>query len=167
MDELDMKIINVLQLEGRLSLAEVSRRVGAPRTTIAERVEKLVERGVIRGFRAVIDPVKLGYRYLAFVLVKARRGGIVGEKSNQELLAEEIVRDCNDDANLPWVEEVYIITGEYDILLKVWAKEWDHLTNFLIRYMPRHKDVSDTHTILVLKTVHRSPGVKMSTKKEE
>ena len=164
MDALDVRILELLQAEGRLALAELARRVRAPRTTVVERVEKLRERGVIRGFRAVVDPNKLGYKYLAFVLVKARRGGVIGERSNQELLADEIVKDCNGDEALPWVEEAHIITGEYDLLLKIWATEWEQLTNFLIRYMPRHRDVSDTHTILVLKTTHTSPGVKLPKK---
>lgn len=164
MDELDIKILELLQVEGRLALAELARRVNAPRTTVTERVERLRERGIVRGFRAVVDPSKLGYRYLGFVLVKARRGGVMGERSNQELLAEEIVNDCNNDESLPWIEEAHIITGEYDLLLKIWAVEWEQLTNFLIRYMPRHRDVSDTHTILVLKTTHVSNKVKLPKK---
>jgi DNA-binding Lrp family transcriptional regulator len=89
------------------------------------------------------------------VLVKVKRGGLRGDKSNQEALAERIVSECASRKGLPWVEEAHIITGEYDLLLKVWAREWEELTNFLIKYMPEHSDVVQTHTMLVLKAVHQ------------
>lgn len=154
LDELDKALLRELTANARVPLAEVARRLGAARTTLAERLEKLERGGYIRGYSAQLDPRKLGYRFVAFILVKARRGGLRGEKSNQELLAEKIVEDCNSSDGMPWVEEAHIITGEYDLLLKVRVREWEELTSFLIRYMPRHPDVVQTHTMLVLKTVH-------------
>jgi len=154
LDELDRALLRELTTNARVPLAEIARRLGVARTTLAERLEKLERGGFIKGYRAQVNPHKLGYRFVAFILVKARRGGLRGEKSNQELLAEKIVADCNSRSSMPWVEEAHIITGEYDLLLKVWVREWEELTNFLIRYMPKHPDVVQTHTMLVLKTVH-------------
>lgn len=154
LDELDRAILHSLALNARAPLSEIARRLSAARTTISERLERLEREGVIKGYRVDVDYSKLGYRYLAFVLVKVRRGGLRGDKSNQEVLAEKIVSDCSAREGLPWVEEAHIITGEYDLLLKVRAREWEELTNFLIRYMPEHQDVVQTHTMLVLKAVH-------------
>ena len=156
LDELDRALIRELASNARTPLAEVARRLGVARTTLAERLEKLEREGYIRGFTLSIEPGKLGYKFLAFILVKVRRGGFRGERSNQELLAEDIVKDCSSKRGMPWVEEIHIVTGEYDLLLKVWAREWDELTNFLIRYMPTHPDVVETHTMLVLKTAYES-----------
>lgn len=154
LDELDRALLRSLASNARAPLSEVARRLNIARTTLSERLEKLEKEGVIKGYRVDLDLSKLGYRYLAFVLVKVRRGGLKGDKSNQEALAEKIVSECSSRKGLPWVEEAHIITGEYDLLLKVWAREWEELTKFLIKYMPEHPDVMQTHTMLVLKAVH-------------
>jgi DNA-binding Lrp family transcriptional regulator len=168
LDELDRAILCALALNARAPLSEIARRLNAARTTVSERLEKLEREGVIKGYRVEVDFGKLGYRYLAFVLVKVRRGGLRGDKSNQEALAERIVSDCLTREGLPWVEEAHIITGEYDLLLKVRAREWEELTNFLIRYMPEQQDVVQTHTMLVLKAVHEdhSPPFTAVTEKK-
>jgi len=154
LDELDRVLLRSLLANARVPLSEVAKSIGAARTTLSERLDRLEREGVVKGYRADVDLRKLGYKYVAFVLVKVRRtGGLRGDKSNQELLAEKIVEDCYTRKGLPWVEEAHIITGEYDLLLKVWAREWDELTSFLIKYMPEHNDVLQTHTILVLKTI--------------
>lgn len=153
LDELDKALIRSLLINARAPLSEVAKSIRAARTTLSERLERLEREGVIKGYRVDLDLRKLGFKYVAFVLVKVKRTGLRGEKSNQELLAEKIVKDCFTRDELPWVEEAHIITGEYDLLLKVWAREWDELTTFLIKYMPEHGDVMQTHTMLVLKTV--------------
>lgn len=153
LDELDVALLNSLLLNARAPLSDIAKRLGVARTTLSERLERLERSGIVKGYHAELDLRRIGFKYTAFVLVKVKRVGIRGEKSNQELLAERIVRDCREREGLPWVEEAHIITGEYDLLLKVWAREWEELTNFLIRYMPEHGDIIQTHTILVLKSV--------------
>ena len=164
MDELDLRLLEELQKDGRASIADIARRLRVPRTTLADRLEKLKERGVIRGFKAIVDPEKVGYKFIAFVLVKARRGGLRGGRSNQEVLAEKIAKDCERDPSLPWVEEVHIITDNYDLLIKVWASELSQLTRFLTFYMPSHEDVVETHTLLVLKTPYEASGLRLRPK---
>lgn len=156
-DELDKALLRELMANARVPLTEVAKKLNVARTTLSERLEKLEESGIIRGYRLDLDPRKLGYKYTAFVLVKAKRGELKSVKPSQEALAEKIIEDCRSRKGLPWIEEVHIITGEYDLLLKLWAREWDELTNFLIRYMPSHADVNQTHTMLVLKTTYDDP----------
>ena len=156
LDDLDRELLNSLLLNARAPLSEIARKLGVARTTLSERLEKLEKMGIVKGFRAELDLRRLGYKFTAFVLVKVRRAGLRGDKSNQELLAEKIIGDCRTRRDLPWVEEAHIITGEYDLLLKVRVKDIDELTAFLIRYMPEHSDVVQTHTILVLKTIEES-----------
>lgn len=153
LDDLDRALLSLLLANARSPLSKVARRLGVARTTLSERLERLERSGIIRGYSVDLDLGKLGYRYTAFVLVKVRRVSLRGEKSNQELLAEKIISDCRARKDLPWVEEAHIITGDYDILLKVRVRDVEELASFLIRYMPEHADVVQTHTILVLKTV--------------
>lgn len=153
LDKIDMILLKELVKDGRVKLSDISRKTGIPRTTLAKRLEKLIEKRIIKGFKALIDPRALGYNYLAFILIKAKRGeGGIG--SSQERLIRKIVNDCNKSSKLPWVEEAHIVTGTYDILLKVWAREWQDLTKLLITQMPRYKELTETYTMLVLLTPH-------------
>ena len=150
MDELDLAILRELQRDGRISVAEIARAVGKPRTTVAARLEKLVREGVVRGFRPLLDHAKLGYPLTAFVLMKVRRTRPVSGKSNQLVLVEKLLEE-----RLPgiWIEEAHIITGQYDVLLKLRAKSMDDLTRFLIVHLASHPDVVHTETCMALVTV--------------
>ena len=147
-----MLLLKELSKNGRASLSDIARKLGVPRTTLAKRFERLVEKGVIRGFRVVVNPKALGYNYLAFILVKARRGENSGSVSSQERLVKRVVTDCRRMEGLPWIEEAHIVTGTYDIVFKVWAREWDELTRFLIAQLPRYRELAETYTMLVLLT---------------
>ncbi len=155
LDNLDKAILEELQRNGRASISDIAKRIGRPRTTISERVSRLEREGIIKGYRAILDPQRLGYKFLAFVMLKVRRGVTFEGESNQEALAKRILEDTYNTPYLPYVEEAYIVTGAYDIILKVWAREWEELTRFLIRYLASIGDVVSSETFLVLETISR------------
>jgi Lrp/AsnC family transcriptional regulator for asnA, asnC and gidA len=153
LDSLDKEILRELQKNGRLQLSKLAEILNRPRTTVAARLSRLESDGVITSYRAVIDPVKLGFSLLAFVLISVRRSAPSGAKSAQVVLVEKILKDSDEDPRLPWIEEAFIITGHHDILLKVWAKDLKQLSYFLINYLPTHPDIAQTETMLVLELV--------------
>ena len=153
LDSLDKEILKELQKNGRLQLSKLAEILNRPRTTVAARLSRLESDGVITSYRAVIDPVKLGFSLLAFVLISVRRSAPSGTKSAQVVLVENIIRDSDEDPRLPWIEEAFVITGHHDILLKVWAKDLKQLSYFLINYLPTHPDIAQTETMLVLELV--------------
>ena len=69
LDELDRMILHILQENGRASYSEIARRLNVPESTVRLRVKKLVEKGVIRKFAALINPFKAGYSIVAFIAV--------------------------------------------------------------------------------------------------
>ncbi len=152
MDELDARILDEIVKNGRVTLTELAKRVKAPRTTLTSRFRKLIDSGYIRGFTAILNFKKLGYNLTAFVLVQIRRGKPAQGKSNQEMFIDKITKESENRSDLPWVEEAHIITGDYDILLKVRARNMDELTKFLITELAQHPDVEKTHTLMVLKS---------------
>jgi Lrp/AsnC family transcriptional regulator for asnA, asnC and gidA len=152
-DKLDKEIIKEIQKDGRLQLSRLAEILNRPRTTVATRLGRLEGDGVITSYRAVIDPLKVGFSLLAFVLISVRRSAPSGAKSAQVVLVEKILKDSDEDPRLPWIEEAFIITGHYDILLKVWAKDLRQLSYFLINYLPTHPDIAQTETMLVLELV--------------
>ncbi|CCC81794.1 Lrp/AsnC family transcriptional regulator [Thermoproteus tenax] len=153
MDEIDRKLIELLQMDGKKTLQELAEAVNRPKTTIASRIKKLEEKGYIMGYKAVVNPFLLGYQVLAFVMASVRRGEAAGQKPLQEQLAERILNDCSGKSDLPLVEEAYIITGPYDLLLKVWARDIKQLSSFLVSYLASIPDIQRTETLMVLEIV--------------
>ncbi|RLE98529.1 MAG: Lrp/AsnC family transcriptional regulator [Thermoprotei archaeon] len=156
LDELDKKIVELLQRDGRIPLSRLAKKIKRPRTTVNERVARLEKEGYILGYRAVVDPVKLGYNYSAIVMVKVKRG-LGAVKRNQIEIAEKIIEDCRKHKDMPFVEEACIVTGEYDIALKIWIKSWNHLTNFLIHYLAKLDEIASTETFMILEKVPHLP----------
>jgi Lrp/AsnC family leucine-responsive transcriptional regulator len=122
LDQTDRKIIAELLADGRVSFAELGRRVSLSSPAVAERVQRLERAGVITGYRAVIDPRALGYQLTAIVRVKpaARQLARIPE------LAEAI----------PEVAECHRITGEDCFFLKIHLRSIDELSGLLDRFLP-------------------------------
>ncbi|HID90420.1 TPA: Lrp/AsnC family transcriptional regulator [Candidatus Bathyarchaeota archaeon] len=150
---IDRAILRRLQEDGRVAYSELAEALGVPRATLHRRVKALEREGVIRRYTAVLDPTKLGYKFLAFVLIRARRTVPKEGESSQVTLARELLERSSAEADFPWIEEAHIVTGPYDILLKVWVREWDGLTTFLTAQLPAYEDIEHTETILVLNRV--------------
>lgn len=153
MDEVDRKILMALQADGKKTLQELSEELGRPKTTLAARIKKLEEEGVILGYKAVVNPFALGYKLLAFVLVSVRRGASAESKPLQLAVAEKVLQECNGEGGMPFAEEAYIITGPYDLLFKVWARDVKQLSTFLVAYLASNPDIQRTETLIVLEIV--------------
>jgi DNA-binding Lrp family transcriptional regulator len=108
-DELDGRLIGLLTLEPRIGVLECSRRLGVARGTVQARLDRLAQRGVIRGFGPEIDPAALGYDVTAFATLQIRQVG--GHDPVAERLAE-----------IPEVIEAHTITGAGDMLCRIVAR---------------------------------------------
>jgi Lrp/AsnC family transcriptional regulator, leucine-responsive regulatory protein len=121
LDETDRKIIGELIEDGRLPLAELGRRVSLSSPAVAERVKRLERAGVITGYRAEIDPRKLGYQLTAIVRIKPAPGQL----AKIPKLADEI----------PEVGECHRITGEDCFYLTVHLRSIGELSGLLDRFL--------------------------------
>ena len=119
LDDTDRRIIGELAADGRVSLAELGRRVSLSPPAVAERLRRLEQTGVITGYRAEIDPRALGYQLTAIVRVKPA----VRQLSKVAELAAEI----------PEVEECLRITGEDCFYIKLHLRSIEHLPTVLDR----------------------------------
>src|SRR5262249_38800502 len=120
-DQTDRKIIGELTTDGRVSLAELGRRVNLSSPAVAERVQRLERAGVITGYRAEIDPRALGYQLMAIVRIKPAPGKL---PRSRDLALE--VRE---------VSECHRITGEDCFFLKVHLRSIDELSLLLDRFL--------------------------------
>jgi len=120
-DQTDRKIIGELTIDGRVSLAELGRRVNLSSPAVAERVQRLERAGVITGYRAELNPRALGYPLTAIVRIKPAPGQL---PRIPELAAE-----------IAQVSECHRITGEDCFYLKVYLRSIDELSDLLDRFL--------------------------------
>ena len=121
LDETDRKIVGQLTSDGRISFAELGRRVNLSSPAVAERVQRLERAGVITGYRAELDPRMIGYPLTAIVRVKPAPGQL---PRIPELAAE-----------IPEVAECHRITGEDCFFIKVHLRSIDELGSVLDRFL--------------------------------
>jgi len=153
LDDKDIAILEALQENARLTIKELSKKIGSPITTVHARLKRLEKEGYIKAYRAVLDPKKLGFPTVAFIFVSfARTQGI-----DQRKVAEVISR-------FPEVQEVHIITGEWDILVKVRVESVDELGDFVVSKLRNVEGVEKTYTSVVLQSVKETTKLPVSYK---
>jgi len=140
MNEIDAKILNILQENSRLSNAEIARQINMAPSAVFERIRKLEERKIIKAFTTQINPVEVGRGLLAFIQVKAN-GPVVDLK-----VAKEI-------AKIREVQEVHIVAGEDSYLVKVRVENPEALTQLLRTKFASIKSIRTTNTTIVLETI--------------
>jgi DNA-binding Lrp family transcriptional regulator len=134
-DKLDADLIALLTAEPRLGVFEASRRLGVARGTVQARLDRLVERGVIKSFAPTLDPVALGYGVTAFATLEIRQG------QGQAVLAHL--------RSIPEVLEVHTTTGPGDMLCRVVARSNDDLQQVLDR-VTQYPEIVRTSTVIAL-----------------
>ena len=140
MDDIDRKIACLLQVDNRLSNAEVAQAVGLSVSAANERVRRLNSSGVIRGNRAVLDPDRVALPLCAFVFIDlAPHPDEAGFRA--------------DIAARPEVQEIHQVAGAHCYLLKIRAGGTRALQRFLTEHISRQSDVLRTETVIVLETV--------------
>lgn len=137
MDELDRDILRILQSEGRVTLADLAQRVGLSGPAAGERVRKLEQQGVIRGYAALVDPRAVGLGLLAFI-------GVAVDHPRQYAAFLQAMADA------PEVLEVHHVAGADNYLVKVRCHDTEHLEQVIADVIKRPDGVSRTYTTVVL-----------------
>jgi Lrp/AsnC family transcriptional regulator, leucine-responsive regulatory protein len=149
-DDTDSEILNILQDNARIAQSEVARAVGLAPSAVLERIRKLEARGVIRGYTALLDPHALELPMLAFVAVKSE------EAPGEDTVARTL-------AQCPEVLEVHHVAGDDCYLLKVRARDAEHVGHLLRHRFGRIPGVRSTRTTIVLETVKETPRLAIAT----
>jgi Lrp/AsnC family transcriptional regulator, leucine-responsive regulatory protein len=141
-DQIDRKIVEQLQADGRMTVTELANRVGLSKTPCQLRLKRLVEEGYIRGFKAVINPAKLGIDHIAFAEVKLSdtREQALGEFKRAVLQIREI-------------EECHMIASSFDYLLKVRTADIRSYRIVLGEKISSLPYVASTSTFVVMETI--------------
>jgi Lrp/AsnC family leucine-responsive transcriptional regulator len=150
LDRTDRRLLALLQADGRLSIAELARRVHLSATPCLERVRRLERDGYIRGYAAELDPVRLGCALLAFVEIQLDR-------------TTPDVFNRFRDAILPLapVQECHMVAGGFDYLLKVRVRDMAAYRGFL-EELAALPGVQQTHTYVVMEEVKATREVPLA-----
>jgi Lrp/AsnC family leucine-responsive transcriptional regulator len=136
-DRIDVQILNIMQKDARITNAEIARQVGLAPSAVLERVRKLEESGVIRGYATEVDAGRVGFGLTAFVFVRTSSCGAI-----DGLLAA-----------IPEVLEVHDVAGEDCYLLKVRTKDTEELGRLLRDKLKVIPEIISTRTTVVLETI--------------
>lgn len=136
LDKIDMKILHALSRDARITITDLSQEVGLSKTPCNTRLKKLEKEGVILGYRALLDPIKMGLDHIAFVEVQL-------SDTRAKALAEFNEAVCK----LPEVEQCHMIAGGFDYLLKIRTqdiKSYRHILGEKLSTLP-HLEQSSTY----------------------
>lgn len=139
-DDIDLKILNILQQNARTSNAEIARQVEMAPSAVLERIRRLEARGVIQGYEVRIDPEALGQNLLAFVFVRSA-------DFDSDLKTAEVL------AAIPEVLEAHHIAGDDCYLLKVRTRDAKALGRLLRERIGATGSVQSSRTTIVLETL--------------
>ena len=142
MNNYDRKILNVLQRNGRISYTELGKQVGLTTTPCIERVKKLEREGYIRGYSARLAGQKLDAGLVVFVQIRLDRTS----KQNFQKFRESI-------QNLEEVQECYLVTGNFDFLVKARVKDMAAYRDFLEATLLNVPGVKESTSIAAMETV--------------
>jgi Lrp/AsnC family transcriptional regulator for asnA, asnC and gidA len=147
LDETDREILRILQDDARTPFSEIAREIDMSSATVHDRVSQLEEAGVIRGYHADVDPSAVGYGVSALVGLRVEQG------HEDESLSR--LRD------LDGVREIYLTTGEWDVMMRVYAENTDALRNLMFEEIANMDGFDRSQTMVVLGTDYEAVGVKI------
>jgi len=146
-DEIDLRIINLLQEDSRLSFNKIAHKLGISVGTALNRVKGLEDEGVLKGYTVIVDPNKVGYGLTAIILIQAE---------GKHLLDVE-----NEVAKINNVISVYDITGDFDFVVIARFKDRDSLNTF-IKHLLTVPYVKRTVTNVALNVIKEDLRIKIS-----
>lgn len=145
LDNFDRKIIDVLRADGRIAITDLAARVGLSKTPCQVRVKRLIANGTIRGFRAIVDPARLGLDHIAFAEVKL--------SDTREEALDAFRRAV---LKIPEVEECHMIASSFDYLLKVRTADIRRYREVLGERISSLPHVASTSTFVAMETIRDS-----------
>ena len=152
-DKRDVKILRLLQNNCKVTAREIAKEIGSPITTVYSKIKRMEEIGIVKSYKAILDSKKLDKGTTAFILISfAYRPGSREKPLSQRDVAKKI-------AAFSEVQEVHIITGSWDILVKVRADHVDTLGKLVMDRLRTIEGVENTLSCVVYETVKETTDI--------
>lgn len=147
-DQLDNRLLNLLQSDSKMTNKELSNKLGLSVTAVYERVKKLEKAGVIRKYVAVLDKTKVDKSFVAFCHIKLIQ-------HSQDF----VVRFEREVSKLEEVMECYHISGDYDYLLKILVEDISAYRDFMVKKLTTIDHIGSTHSMFMINEVKHSTAI--------
>lgn len=138
LDRTDKDILSHLQKDARLMNKQLSAAIGLAPSSCHERVKRLWSRGVITGTTTVLDPKSVGFALGAVIFANVSKDGQI---ENDHLLDELITA--------PEIQNIYLVTGKYDMVISMVARDMDHLKSAVYNALTLNRDIISFETSIV------------------
>lgn len=139
LDDIDALLLKLLGQDSEITIKDLAARVNLSPSPVFERVKKLKANGYIKKYIALIDAEKLNYGLIIFCNIKL--------KQHDKNIGREFVTDI---LNLNEVVECYNISGDFDFLLKVYARDMKHYQDFVFNKLGSVASIGSTHSTFVM-----------------
>jgi DNA-binding Lrp family transcriptional regulator len=160
-DEKDIAILQLIQENSKLTAKQIAKKINSPITTVFAKTKRMEEIGIIKQYRAILAPEKLNLGTAAFILASVSyRSKTDDTPVSQRVIAEEIAR-------FPEVQEVHIITGDWDLLVKLRAENVDAVGKLVVDKLRLIKGIEKTLTCMIFETVKETTSLQQSLKRNE
>lgn len=133
LNDKDKKIIEILKQNSRLAIREISKNTKIRPSTVHQRIQKLISNKIIEKFTIKLNNKEIGENFIVFMLVK----GTTTEYIDNKIL------------NNKHVKEVFGVTGEYDLLIKLKFEDVEEFNDFIIKFRKENKEIQSTLTMVV------------------
>ena len=156
LDSLDVELLSLLQHDSKKTARELGRTLDMPVTTVYAKIKRMEELGLIRGYKAILDAAKLGFAATAFVLATFSYRSSQGADAtiSQREVAKEVARFAE-------VQEVYVISGDWDVLIKVKATDIDAVGRFVVDKLRTVRGIEKTVTCMVFDTAKETQEISL------
>jgi len=142
-DDKDLKILELLKSNARLTTKQISKKTLLPITTVHNRIKKLENLGVIKNYSVVIDHRKIGKTISAYILMNINYIYLKEKNLTQHQLAQQL-------SSHPFVDKISMVTGETDMILKVIVNDVSQLDDFVTKYLRNIEGIEKTKTMVIL-----------------
>ena len=146
LDEIDIKILSILQSQGRISNLEISKQIGLSPPPCLRRIRLLEQNGYIRSYQANLASEKLGYNVVVFAFITL---------TTQQ---QDVINECNQQfEKIKYIRESYLLSGEFDYVLKIVARSWEHYNEILSEHLLKNKNIANVRSSLAVNSIKSKP----------
>lgn len=143
-DETNLKILELLQENCKLGVQKISDIVGMGISTVHARIKAMEQNNIIKQYSAILDPVLLNRPTLALIFVTIRYR-VPGEP---DLLSQK--KFCEEISKHHFVQDVFVMSGQYDVFLKVRTKDVEEMNQFIVGFLRELPAVDRTLTMFIM-----------------
>lgn len=160
LDNKDSAILALIQENSKLTARQIARKIDAPITTVFAKIKRMEELGIIRDYRAILDAKKLNCGTTAFILASVS----YRTDDDKALIPQRVI--AGEIAKFPEVQEVHIVTGDWDLLIKLKARDVESVGRFVIDKLRLVKGIEKTLTCMVFETSKETTEIPIEIRKK-